>query len=110
MANLDVRGLLALEACKSARVVAGAGGLARPIRWVHIVDIPEVVEWVQEGDLLLTTAFAFRGHPDLQEQLVPDLAAKKLAGLVVAVGRYVRHLPARMLAQGDALDFPLIEL
>jgi PucR family transcriptional regulator, purine catabolism regulatory protein len=108
--TVDVKSVLALDALKSAQVVAGAGGLSRPIRWVHIVDIPEVVEWVQEGNLLLTTAFAFRDGLELQERLVPDLAAKRLAGLIVAVGRYVEHLPAPMLAQGDALDFPLIEL
>lgn len=109
-ATLDVSGVLALDALKTAQVVAGAGGLSRPIRWVHIVDIPDVVEWVQEGDLLLTTAFAFRERPELQERLVPALTAKRLAGLIVAVGRYVAHLPPAMLAQGDMLDFPLIEL
>ncbi len=110
MANLDVNGVLALEVLQSAQLVAGKGGLSRPIRWVHIVDIPDVVEWVQEGDLLLTTAFAFRERPDLQERLVPALAAKRLAGLIVAVGRYVEHLPASMVSQGDEFDFPLIEL
>jgi purine catabolism regulator len=110
VATLDVSSVLALDSLKSARVVAGMGGLSHPIRWVHIVDIPDVVEWVQEGDLLLTTAFAFREQPDLQERLVPALAGMRLAGLIVAVGRYVEHLPTAMLAQGDALDFPLIEL
>jgi purine catabolism regulator len=108
--TLDVRAVLSLDVLKSARVVAGAGGLARPVRWVHIVDIPEVVEWVREGDLLLTTAFALREQPALQEELVPALAAKQLAGLVVGVGRYVSHLPVAMLKQGDAHDFPLVEL
>jgi purine catabolism regulator len=102
--------VLALDVLKSARVVAGMGGLARSIRWVHIVDIPDIVEWVQEGDLLLTTAFAFRERPELQERLVPALAEKRLAGLIVAVGRYIEHLPEGMIAQGDALDFPLVEL
>src|SRR6478672_7803871 len=110
MPELTVASVLALEVCKSARVVAGAGGLNRPLRWVHIVDIPSVVEWVQEGDLLLTTAYGLRGRPDLQAQLVPALVEKRLAGLILAVGRYVRHLPRAMRAQGDALDFPLIEL
>lgn len=110
MATLDVKSVLALDALKTAQVVAGERGLSRPIRWVHIVDIPDVVEWVQEGDLLLSTAFAFHERLELQELLVPALAAKRLAGLIVAVGRYLEHLPVPMLAQGDALDFPLIEL
>ena len=110
MATLDVKSVLALDALKSAHVVAGAGGLSRSIRWVHIVDIPDVVEWVQEGDLLLTTAFAFRERPELRERLVPALAGKRLAGLIVAVGRYIEHLPPTMIAQGNVLDFPLIEL
>lgn len=110
MSTIDVNNVMALDVLKSGRLVAGAKGLSRPIRWVHIVDIPDVVEWVQEGDLLLTTAFAFRERPELQERLVPALSAKRLAGLIVAVGRYIDHLPASMLDQGDSLEFPLIEL
>ena len=110
MSDLTVASVLNLAVCKDAQVVAGARGLDRAIRWVHIVDIPSVVEWVQAGDLLLTTAYGLRGRPDLQAQLVPALVEKGLAGLIVAVGRYVRHLPRAMRAQGDALDFPLIEL
>lgn len=69
-----------------ARVVAGHAGLEREIRWVHIVDIPDASAWVQSGELLLTTAFGLKGDLHVQEEFIPSLAEKNLAGLVIAVG------------------------
>ena len=101
---------LKLDVFRSARVVAGHGGLDRPIRWVHIVDIPDVASWVKGGELLLTTAISLKDKPDLQQKLIPSLVEKGLAGLVVAVGRYFHHIPPQMIAIADEMDFPIIEL
>jgi purine catabolism regulator len=93
-----------------ARIVAGHTGLDREIRWVHIVDIPDPSAWVHGGELLLTTAFGLKDDSHGQKQLIPLLAEKGLAGLVIAVGRYLHQTPNEMIHQADALSFPLIEL
>jgi purine catabolism regulator len=90
--------------------VAGHKGLDRPIRWAHIVDIPDVAPWVREGNLLLTTAFALRDNPDAQLELIPSLVKKGLSGMVVAVGRYFHEIPSQMIELANQLDFPIITL
>ncbi len=93
-----------------ARVVAGRKGLSRIIRWVHVVDIPDVAHWVRDGDLLLTTAFAFRDNQSAQVELIPSLVAKGLAGMVIAVGRYFHEIPREIIDPADELDFPIVTL
>ncbi|GAP18040.1 PucR family transcriptional regulator [Levilinea saccharolytica] len=94
----------------TASVIAGQGGLGREIRWTHIVDNPDILPWVREGDLLLTTAFAIKDHPESSQELVANLQSKGLAGMVVAVGRYVLQIPAAMVAAANQLDFPILTL
>ena len=93
-----------------ARVVAGAPGLDREIGWPQIVDIPGVAEWLHQGDLLLTTAFALREPPDEQRALVRALHERGVVGAFLSVGRYAPHVPTPMREVAEALGFPLVEL
>jgi purine catabolism regulator len=72
------------------------------------VDVPDVAQWVREGNLLLTTAFALKDNPKTQLELIPSLVEKGLSGMVVAVGRYFHQIPPEMIRLADELDFPLI--
>ncbi len=99
-----------LPILSKAQVVAGASGVDRTIRWTHIIDHPDVVPWVKEGHLLLTTAFAIMLHPEEQAGLIRSLDEKHLAGMMVNIGRYMLEIPAEMIAAADACGFPLITL
>jgi purine catabolism regulator len=99
-----------LDILAQARVVAGEGGLERPIRWAHIVDLPDVSPWVREGDLLLTTAFALKDNPEAQAALIPILAGKGLCGMIVALGTYFYDIPKEMITLANKLDFPIVTL
>ena len=93
-----------------ARVVAGSTGLNRIIRWTHIIDHPDVVPWVQEGHLLLTTAFSLMLHPEEQADLIRLLNEKNLAGMMVNIGRYMLEIPPKMIEAAESVGFPLIVL
>jgi purine catabolism regulator len=100
-----------MPAFEQAAVVAGAGGLDNVIRWVHIVDLPEAkYEWARGGELLLTSGVGLRNEPDRQAALIPNLARRGLAGLVLSIGTHLDHAPESMRAAADQLNFPIIEL
>lgn len=99
-----------LTVLRKARVVAGAGGLNREVRWVHIVDMPDVLPWVRPGQLLLTTGYAWPREPEAQQALIRALAGKNLAGLGLAVPRFFDHFPQPFRDEADSLDFPLLEI
>jgi PucR family transcriptional regulator, purine catabolism regulatory protein len=95
---------------KSAKVVAGGEKLDNIIIWTHIVDHPDVLPWVQEGYLLLTTAFSLMLMPEVQKNLIPHLAEKKLTGMMINIGMYMGEIPAVMVSAAKSLNFPLIAL
>jgi purine catabolism regulator len=108
---LTVGSMLRMPTFARGVVVAGAGGLDNVVRWVHIVDLPEAkYEWARGGELLLTTGVALRDAPARQVALIPTLAQRGLAGLVLSIGLHLDHAPESMRAAADQLHFPIIEL
>ncbi len=99
-----------LPILSTARVVAGSSGLQHSIRWTHIVDNPEVVDWVREGILLVTTAYALKDDPDFQAELIRSMAKKKLAGMLVSIGKYIQEIRPEMIAAADEVGFPILTL
>ncbi len=93
-----------------AQVVAGAAGLEREVRWVHIVDLPDPIPWVREGMLLLTTGYAWPRDEAGQRALIRGLASKHLAGVGLAVPQFFEHFPAYVHDEADAAGLPLIEI
>ena len=104
------RALRELPVLSKARVVAGSVGLDRTIRWTHIIDHPDVIPWVQEDQLLLTTAFAIMIHPEEQAKLILSLNKKHLAGMMINIGRYMLEIPPAMIEAAESVGFPLIAL
>ncbi len=90
------------------RVVAGEGGLDRPVRWVHISELSDPTPWLSGGELLLTTGMTVNGDGD---DYIQRIAAHGIAGLGVgvAVGGLDTVTP-EMAAAADALDFPILEV
>lgn len=58
----SIRHLIALPELRS-RLLSGAGGLDRPVRWAHVCELDDPTEWLGEGDLLMTTGWAYRATP-----------------------------------------------
>lgn len=108
---LTVRDVLSLEAFAGAEVVAGQVGLDRPVRSVHVVDLPDAqYDWGREDVLLLTSGAGFEGDPDGLAALIPKLEAHGFAGMVLCAGHTFTAAPAQARATADRLDFPLIEI
>ena len=102
--------VLRLPPLARARVVAGRGGLARPVRAVNVMEVPDILDWVKPDELLLTTAYPLRDDPVALDALVPRLAERGLAGIAIKPARYIETIPIGMIQAADRHDFPLIEL
>lgn len=102
--------LLRLPALARAHLVAGRAGADRPVRAVNVMEVPDILDWVQPDELLLTTAYPLREDPGALGDLVERLADRGLAGIAVKPARYIDTIPARMLEAADARGFPVIEL
>ncbi len=107
---LSLKEALQLPILENARVVAGDGGLQRPIRWVHNVSGPNVADWLHGGELVLTTVFNLPDSPEARCEYLRQLAEKGIVAVVITVGMLVDEIPDYLRAIGDELNLPLIEL
>src|SRR4051812_1643832 len=101
---------LALDCMRGATVLAGAAGEDRRIRGVNVMEDADIVRWMRGGELLLTTGYTMRDDPSALGRLVPALAERELAGLVLKLGLYVDAVPEDVVAVADRLGFPVIGL
>lgn len=101
---------LELDCLVGATVVAGRRGLDHEVTRVNVMEVPDILPWVQPDELLLTTGYALRHDLGYLTELLPQLKAHGLAGLAIKLRRYIGELPQEMLDEADRLDFPLVTL
>src|SRR3989475_13217829 len=104
---LTVREAMALGGLRRGEVLAGARGLDRTITWVKVLESPETISWLAEGELLLTVAFAIKDDQAAQKDLMRNLAAVGSSGAVIKPERYLPEIPDDMLGPADEFGIPL---
>ncbi|OWR31572.1 polyketide synthase regulator [Saccharibacillus sp. O23] len=102
--------LLRMPLLEQARVVGGAVGLSRPVRFIDIIEVPDLKGWVKEGVLMLTTAYSIRHDPPLLAEMIRTLAQGGAAGLAIKPARFLNEIPEEALAASERYGLPLIEL
>ena len=90
---LTLRDALQLPILKDAKVVAGAGGLDRPIRWVYNAGVPNAADWLHGGELVLTTVYNMPETAAEQGEYLHQLADKCIVALVITIGMLVDEIP-----------------
>ncbi|MEO7126750.1 MAG: PucR family transcriptional regulator ligand-binding domain-containing protein [Nakamurella sp.] len=108
--GITMREVLARPAMVGAIVLAGASGLDRVVRFVNMMEVPDVLQWTKADELLLTTGYPLRSTPEKLDDFVAALDARGLAGIAVKLGRYIDELPKEMLETADRLGFPVVQL
>lgn len=108
--EIRCKDIMGLPSLKDLRIVGGRNGLNRVLRWVHVLDLPDVVEWVRGGELLFMTGINL--HQDISglQEIVRKIASKNLAGIVINVGPYIQRVPEEVISLADELRFPIFEL
>ncbi len=107
---LTVADCLQMEIFSNARVVAGNAGLFRRVAWVHVAGVPDAPEWLNGGELVLTTPFNLPKSTKDEVAYVQAMAQKGVAALAVAVGRYSKQTSEEMRQTAEEYKFPLIEI
>ncbi|MFF3567113.1 PucR family transcriptional regulator [Nocardia jiangxiensis] len=92
------------------RVIGGAQGLDRPVRWVHVSETADLATLVSGGELILTTGQPLAYGAPATGAYLESLAAAAVAGLVVELGRYVTELPTFVATVADRLGLPVVAL
>ncbi len=99
-----------LRPCRP-RPLSGWDVLDRPIRWVHSTDLYDVAGLLRGGEVLLTNGVGLVAVDEPARRLyIRQLADRAVAGLLFEVGRTFAAVPAEMIHEAEAAEFPIIEL
>lgn len=109
-----VREILELDSVRhgNPHVLAGASLLDRPVRWVHVAEVPDIATLLRGGELVLSTGIGLPPDDDALRTFVGALSDVGAAGLVIELGRgrFAAALPRAMIAAAARHSLPLIEL
>jgi purine catabolism regulator len=92
------------------RVAAGAEGLGREVSWLHVSELDDPTQWLEGGELLLTTGLGVGELAGRQSAYVRRLAEHGLAGLGFGIGFSFAEVPAALAEEADRLGFPVLEV
>ena len=108
--GLTVRECLTIPPLDAGTVAAGAAGLSRRLRWVHVVDHNDVESALMGGELVLTSGVTLGHDSGLQRAIFPIMRRRDVAALVIALGPYMDHVPQPMRDDAERFAIPLIAL
>lgn len=107
---LDLNRILELECLQGAQVLAGHNGLNREIKYIDVLEVPDIKNWLKQGIFLLTTAYAIKNDPSAQADLIRSLHQAEGAGLGIKLGRFITSLPPEVTALADKLEIPVVSI
>lgn len=108
--GITVDEFLKLDIMDNGNILAGKKGLSNLITKVNVMEVPDIINWVEEGELLLTTAYTMKDDLSGLKDLIIHLHQKGLAGLGIKTKRYIDKIPEDVLEVANNLGFPLIEI
>jgi PucR family transcriptional regulator, purine catabolism regulatory protein len=92
------------------RLLAGAGGTDRPLRWVHVSELEDPTPWLKGSELLLTTGMGIGSTPAKQRAYVKRLADAGTGALGFGLGFSHDKVPKAVVAAAAEAELPLIEV
>jgi hypothetical protein len=102
--------LIKLPELKDLKLVSGNKGISKIVRWVHIMETPDLVSYVENDELIILTGVAIFNSKDEFIELIKGLIEKGSAGLIVNIGKYFSEVPEYIKKLSDENDFPVFEI
>lgn len=91
--GITLRELMELSVLGKAKVISGEQGLDRVVRFVDIMEVPDLKGWISEGVMLLTTAYSIRHDPSLLTEVIYTLDNLGAAALAIKPARFLKEIP-----------------
>ncbi|UOQ48930.1 PucR family transcriptional regulator ligand-binding domain-containing protein [Gracilibacillus caseinilyticus] len=95
---------------KKCRIVAGADGMDKMLKYVTIMEVPDIVRWLKGEELMLTSLYPIKDDANAMKQLVKELHEKGTSALGIKPHRFIDEIPPVILDEADHYAFPIIEI
>lgn len=110
---MTVRAALDLEVFSrvAVTVYAGEDNLDRKVRWVHPTEIPDIAQFLNGGEMLLTAGLGIGPDPDKQRDYITRIADANAAVLILELGgRIFSTMPETLIETARDRGLPLVGL
>lgn len=107
---MNVIELMNVPQFQSMKVIAGVQGIEREISTVTMMDAPDIIHFLKEGELLVTTAYHVKDDVASLLHLIEEMSAKHCTALAIKTKRFMHEIPQQAIDLANALHFPLLEL
>jgi len=108
--GITVKEALNIGRLKEGKVVAGEKGLDRIVSYIDILEVPDAINWLRGEELILTTGYAIKDRPDIQQNLICELAKLNAAGIIIKLNRFLKDIPGMMIEKANKLNLPIIQI
>lgn len=102
--------LLSLSSLQGAYVAAGKDHLDQKIDRVNIMEVPDIENWAQSGEFLITTGYAYKNDESAFLRLIPQLKERDVAALGIKPKRFIQAVSDAIIEQADQYGLPLFIL
>lgn len=107
---ISIKQLMRVGGLRDCQVVAGRKGLERTVKYVTIMEVPDIVKWLKGDELILSSLFPIKDDNEAQKQLIRQLHERGTAALAIKPHRFIDEIPQSLLDEAEAYDFPIIEI
>jgi PucR family transcriptional regulator, purine catabolism regulatory protein len=109
--GITIEDMMQMECMKKSKVIAGLKGIRNVISRVNVMADPDILNWVDSGEFLLTTAYSFKkDNIEEQKKLIKECYKKGLSGIGIKIHPYLESLSQEVKDLADVLNFPIIDL
>jgi len=102
--------VIALDVFKGCEVISGFNGLNRSVTKVNVMEVPDIMPWLQPGEFLMTTAYSIKDNVERLGEMIPKMNSIGVVGIAIKMKRYIEELPASVIELSNKLGFPIISI
>ncbi|KAA0965531.1 hypothetical protein FQ087_04305 [Sporosarcina sp. ANT_H38] len=105
-----VEDLFFVDIFQEAKVIAGHAGLKREVASIEVSETPDVIHFLAENSLLITTGYAFKDNPAELVNLISQINERPCAGIAIKLKRFIDEIPQEVIDLANSLNFPIIQI
>lgn len=102
--------LFEMESLQNIKLLAGKDRLDNVISRVNIMEVPDIQNWAQANEFLVTTGYSFHNNMDAFLELIPHLVNRGVAAFGIKPKRFIAEIPQKIIDCAEAYQLPLFEL
>lgn len=104
------RDLFQMQSLPDLKLLAGERCLDNVISRVNIMEVPDIENWAQANEFLVTTGYSHHHNMDAFLEIIPKLVERNVSALGIKPKRFIEQIPLQIIQCAEANGLPLFEL